>query len=135
MEVNDGISDNKDQHHSISSAKPTEMVHQSQESQSQSLNKSSERHPLIKFVGKRSLLSVHTEKMKTSSVTVGEPLASPTKKVTPTPLPSASKKELKKEGNGASFHSFKNPAFLGRPKFSQREIDAIASGGAEEVEC
>lgn len=65
------------------------------------------RIPLIKFLGKRSLLA------KASAPAASAPIFRPIK-----------------EGNGVDFFTLPNSALFGRPLFSDSEIEAIESGGA-----
>jgi len=71
------------------------------------------RVPLIKFVGKR-------DKTKKSHLKTAAPAAAAN---TPAFKPL-------KEGNGVHFTTLKGAGLFGRPALSQREIDAIESGGA-----
>ena len=79
------------------------------------------RVPLIKFIGKRSLL--------TDAVLA--PLNAAVIPVAPQ-FTSIQKQPLKvvKEGSGVDFSTLKRGAMFGRPALSQREMDAIESGGA-----
>lgn len=72
------------------------------------------RVPLIKFVGKR-------DKTKKSHLKTATPAAAVTNAPAFKPL---------KEGNGVHFTTLKGAGLFGRPALSQREIDAIESGGA-----
>lgn len=72
------------------------------------------RVPLIKFVGKR-------DKTKKSHLKTATPAAAATNAPAFKPL---------KEGNGVHFTTLKGAGLFGRPALSQREIDAIESGGA-----
>ena len=96
--------------------------------------KSHGRIPLIKFIGKRSLVK-HNE-VATPAVVVAAPavvVAAP-KIVAPAqliqefkPVPPA---RIIKEGNGVDFSTLKRGAMFGRPALSQREMDSIENGGA-----
>ncbi len=72
--------------------------------------------PLIKFLGKRD----KTKKAHPTTTTASAPAAAPT---TPAFKPL-------KEGNGVHFTTLKNAGQYGRPPITQKEIDAIESGGA-----
>lgn len=69
------------------------------------------RKPLIKFLGKRSLLKNDHK----------APAGKPTTGASPKP---------QKPQTGVAFTTLKAGAFYGRPALSQREIDAIETGGA-----
>ena len=79
------------------------------------------RVPLIKFIGKRSLLK---HAILAPHIAAAIPAGSQ--------LISAQKQPLKviKEGSGVDFSTLKRGAMYGRPALSQREMDAIESGGA-----
>lgn len=78
------------------------------------------RVPLIKFLGKRSLLkNSHSTTSATSPVTNKVP--------TSVPLTTASKPH---SPNAVDFTTLKDGAWFGRPKLSAVEMDAIESGGA-----
>ena len=76
------------------------------------------RTPLIKFLGKRSLLKN----------TAPTPAAAPMKTG-----PSIVKKPVK-DGNGVDFRTLVGGAWFGRPELSESEIEAIESGGASLLE-
>ncbi len=77
------------------------------------------RVPLIKFIGKRD----KTKKVQasTSAPTSSAPHAQQSLPFTGKPV---------KEGNGVHFTTLKGEGLFGRPPISQKEIDAIESGGA-----
>ena len=70
------------------------------------------RTPLIKFLGKRSLIK-----------------AAPTPVAAVMPFPT---RAAVKGGNGVDFRSLEGGAWFGRPQLSEREAAAIESGGASE---
>eukprot|EP01032_Pedospumella_encystans_P037120 gene37120-42039_t len=74
------------------------------------------RVPLIKFLGKRD----KTKKAQPSTTATSTPAAAPS---TPAFKPL-------KEGNGVHFTTLKGAGQYGRPPITQKEIDAIESGGA-----
>jgi pyruvate/2-oxoglutarate dehydrogenase complex dihydrolipoamide acyltransferase (E2) component len=78
------------------------------------------RQPLIKFLGKRSLLQ---HPLSHSSVSSG------TQPTSSTPSISTPQKVVK-EGNGIDFRTLKGGAMYGRPEITDAEIEAIESGGA-----
>lgn len=86
------------------------------------------RKPLIRFIGKRSLLPNHHSPLP--------PLASQTKTAAAatqsflTTSPSSGWPAPKKPQTGVDFFTLKDAAFYGRPKLSAKEIAAIESGGA-----
>lgn len=84
------------------------------------------RVPLIKFLGKRSL-------MKVVAVTAPIKVASPVQIAAPVTakesLPTSAAKVVK-AGSGVDFFTLKGGAMYGRPALSQREMDAIENGGA-----
>jgi len=73
------------------------------------------RIPLIKFLGKRSLLK---KSSSTSSSVVNQNINN-----------ISSSKPIK-EGNGVDFTTLNGGAWFGRPMMTDAEIDAIESGGA-----
>lgn len=86
----------------------------------------SHRKPLIKFVGKRSLVPAKsTESHPPSKVPV-------TAAVSATAAPKAAPKPVR-EGSGIDFRSMAGGAWYGRPVLSKEEIEAIESGGASAV--
>ena len=89
--------------------------------------KSHVRVPLIKFIGKRSL--VHKENKES-------PSPAPPKTVAPVAQenkPAA--KKVTKVGSGVDFGSLKGGAWYGRPLLSLEEMDAIDSGGATMIKA
>lgn len=76
------------------------------------------RVPLIKFLGKRSLLK---NAVPTSA-------AAPMKTASPINV-----KKPVKEGNGVDFRTLTGGAWFGRPELSESEIEAIESGGASLI--
>lgn len=70
------------------------------------------RVPLIKFLGKRSLIKAAPKVAKTND----------------------SPRQIVMEGNGEDFRSMEGGAWFGRPALSEEEIEAIESGGATEIE-
>lgn len=82
---------------------------------------SRQRKPLIRFLGKRSLLPAtsHAAPAQNAEV-VTKPTSAPT---IAWPAP-------KKPQTGVDFYNLKDSAFYGRPKLSEKEILAIESGGA-----
>ncbi len=74
------------------------------------------RVPLIKFIGKRD----KTKKSPLSTTTTA-PVAT---------VPSTPAFKTLKEGNGVHFTTLKGAGQYGRPPITQKEIDAIESGGA-----
>jgi hypothetical protein len=82
--------------------------------------------PLIKFIGKRSLLS----QQEAPSQKVQAPI-SPTQKLS---SPPAKSQKPVKQGNGVDFATLKGGAWYGRPMLSEEEIEAIESGGASSVQ-
>lgn len=87
--------------------------------------KSHGRIPLIKFIGKRSLVKYVTPAAPAVAEVIA--IAPIVQKFVPIPAPSA--KSIK-EGTGVDFSTLKGGAMFGRPALSQREMDAIESGGA-----
>ena len=81
------------------------------------------RTPLIKFLGKRSLLNKGTA---SSSSGAGKDSGSERPLVMPTPTA-----KVIKQGNGVDFATLKGGAWYGRPRLSDAEIRAIESGGAD----
>lgn len=79
------------------------------------------RIPLIKFKGKRSHIKSD----------VLHPVITPVPAIKASPVPKPTAKAIK-EGNGVDFSTLKGGAMFGRPLFSQKEIDAIESGGATD---
>lgn len=71
------------------------------------------RTPLIKFIGKRSA----------KKITIPSP------KNIPTSSPSTTTNKPTKPQTGVDFYTLKGGAWFGRPKLSQKEIEAIESGG------
>jgi 2-oxoglutarate dehydrogenase E2 component (dihydrolipoamide succinyltransferase) len=80
------------------------------------------RTPLIKFLGKRSLL----KGAASSSSAAGKVSAGAQPVARPTPVA-----KVVKEGNGVDFATLKGGAWYGRPRMSDAEMRAIESGGAE----
>jgi len=81
------------------------------------------RTPLIKFLGKRSLLSA--------------PITSTAAKSSVSPLPfpvDIATSTLLKEGDGVDFTTMQGGAWFGRPPMSEMEIVAIESGVSPELE-
>lgn len=89
---------------------------------------SSHRKPLIKFVGKRSLLKSHASSSSSSSLSTSHSTASSFTPVAASPVDAWP--QPKKPQTGVHFTTLKDTAFYGRPKLSAKEIDAIESGGA-----
>ena len=81
------------------------------------------RTPLIKFLGKRSLLPKGSH--SPSSSTVSSSSKTPAVKVTAAPV-----SKPVKEGTGVDFATLKGGAWYGRPRISDAEMQAIESGGA-----
>lgn len=75
------------------------------------------RVPLIKFVGKRD----KTKKSHLQAATPAAPAAAAASAPAFKPL---------KEGNGVHFTTLQGAGLFGRPPLTQREMDAIESGGA-----
>jgi hypothetical protein len=73
---------------------------------------------MIKFLGKRSHLKVPLQ-----------PKAVPFVPISPATVSSPPKQRLR-EGSGVDFMTLKGGAWYGRPRLSQKEMDAIESGGA-----
>ena len=88
--------------------------------------KSHGRVPLIKFLGKRSLMKVVAVSAPTE-VALPVKIAAPVAAKQPAP---ASTAKVVKAGNGVDFSTLKGGAMFGRPALSQREMDAIENGGA-----
>lgn len=78
----------------------------------------SSRTPLIKFIGKRDRKKVALPSISTATTTAAGTTGLPR-----APLP-------KKPQTGVEFTTLKDTAWYGRPKISQKEMDAIMSGGA-----
>lgn len=79
---------------------------------------------MIKFVGKRSGHKVAPLPATAAAV------AAPKKALAPNvqqPVKSA------KAGTGVDFATLSGKAWFGRPQFSAKEMEAIASGGASEI--
>lgn len=84
-------------------------------------NNNHTRTPLIKFIGKRDHKK-HTTVPQNKSESQQQHAPSV---VTPTDEFRPSKPQT-----GVDFYTLKEKAFFGRPKLSQKEMDAIESGGA-----
>lgn len=82
---------------------------------------SGHRVPLIKFLGKRSLLK-KTPAAPTAATSGAAAAAA-----------GAAAARVVKEGNGEDFMSMPGGAWFGRPKLSEAEMEAIESGGASEL--
>ncbi len=86
------------------------------------------RVPMIKFIGKRSLLP------KTAHHAASTPAAAPAATaVASIPTPAArpaAPQPTKKVGNGIDMIALKDGAWHGRPKLSKAEMEAIDMGGA-----
>jgi len=82
------------------------------------------RTPLIKFLGKRSLLAKTSPTHNTSSA-VNSVNKTSAVKVMATPS-----SKFIKEGTGVDFATLKGGAWYGRPRISDAEMQAIESGGA-----
>jgi pyruvate/2-oxoglutarate dehydrogenase complex dihydrolipoamide acyltransferase (E2) component len=88
---------------------------------------SRQRKPLIRFLGKRSLLpSTHAAPADHSAVVKD----TTTTTTTATTIPTIICRAPKRPQTGVDFHTLKDAAFYGRPKLSEKEISAIESGGA-----
>lgn len=80
------------------------------------------RTPMIKFVGKRSGVKVPSAPVaaaKKAPPSPGQVQQLPVKHV--------------KAGTGVDFATLNGKAWFGRPQFSAKEMEAIASGGASEI--
>lgn len=77
------------------------------------------RVPLIKFIGKRD----KTKKVESSTAASSAPVKAAATASAPAFKPL-------KEGNGVHFTTLKGAGQYGRPPITQKEIDAIESGGA-----
>ena len=93
------------------------------------------RHPLIKFVGKRSLAKGTHTTAHTAHASNTPPLSQTTTLVSASPASSKPQLPLKaiKPGTGVDFTTLKGGAWFGRPRISAAEIAAIESGGASFV--
>lgn len=87
-------------------------------SHSHASKSTSSRTPLIKFIGKRDRKKVALPSVVSTATTTAGTGALPR-----APLP-------KKPQTGVEFTTLKDTAWYGRPKISQKEMDAIMSGGA-----
>ena len=85
---------------------------------------SAHRTPLIKFVGKRDHTKLSSKKQAADMVPVNS-LLSVKASAAPPAQPT-----IERESVGVHFTTLKDKGFYGRPKFSQKEIEAIESGGA-----
>lgn len=86
------------------------------------------RHPLIKFLGKRSKTQIARPTVPASSPTsaLSQPTQAPAK--TPKPVAATVKKP---SGKAVDFATLKGGAQFGRPKLTSKEMEAIESGGAD----
>lgn len=84
------------------------------------------RVPLIKFLGKRSLMKVVAAAAPTKVASPVQ-IAAPVAAKQPPPISVA---KVVKAGSGVDFFTLKGGAMYGRPALSQREMDAIENGGA-----
>lgn len=94
---------------------------------------SRQRKPLIRFLGKRSLLpSTHAAPADHSAVVkdTTTTTTTTTATTTTTTIPTIICRAPKRPQTGVDFHTLKDAAFYGRPKLSEKEISAIESGGA-----
>jgi hypothetical protein len=82
------------------------------------------RTPLIKFLGKRSLLKT----TPTNPSHQGPPGIVTTPQQLPSP--SLQHKKVAKVGTGVDFTTLDGGAWYGRPRLTKQEMDAIDSGGA-----
>ncbi len=98
---------------------PTKEASSSKSTGNVESKSSSHRTPLIKFVGKR---SKHSQPITVTPVATGNVPASK-----PAPTPVAQKKH---HPNSVDFFTMPNKAWYGRPRLSEKEIQAIESGGA-----
>ena len=80
------------------------------------------RTPLIKFLGKRSLL-------KNGGHAAAAPAPTSSKTPAPKVLQAPASKPVK-QGNGVDFATLEGGAWYGRPRISEAEMNAIESGGA-----
>ena len=76
------------------------------------------RVPMIKFLGKRSHLKAPLQQKSASAALVS-----------PATVSSPPKQRMR-EGSGVDFMTLNGGAWYGRPRLSQKEMDAIESGGA-----
>ena len=88
-----------------------------------STNHHHSRTPLIKFLGKRSLLPKGTPTHSSSAVNNGNKTSAVKVMATPS-------SKFVKEGTGVDFATLKGGAWYGRPRISDAEMQAIESGGA-----
>lgn len=82
------------------------------------------RKPLIKFIGKRSLV------VKPSANIIPSTISKPETTTIQSVISPSVPKKVVKEGTGVPFYEMKGGAWYGRPRLSQAEMDAIESGGA-----